>query len=237
MPSTPGIHDLATQLAPPASGAYTVPADRPHFAHWSHRLPRQLDVPENSLWFNLEVAARRHPNKTAYVFFGAELSFAELHHQAQTLAGWLQAQGVGTGDRVALFLQNCPQYIVAFYAVLRANAVVVPVNPMNRADEFGHYITDPDTKVVITSADLAPIVEQANAAVPEERRLRALLVTRLGDALPGRHSSAIRAELAPSPAIAAWLDADPPLPAAATRWDAALEGDWPLTPHSAGAGP
>ncbi|MEY4749763.1 MAG: hypothetical protein RIQ60_1977 [Pseudomonadota bacterium] len=236
MPQQPSVNlaDLRAQIAPRPAAEFRVPEDRPHLRHWAHRLPRQLDVPETSLWFNLEVAARRHPSKTAYVFFGAELSFAELHHQAEQLAGWLQAQGVGTGDRVALFLQNCPQFIVAFYAVLRANAVVVPVNPMNRADEFGHYITDPDTRVVITSADLAPIVEQANDALPEERRLRALLVTRLGDALPGKHSSAIRAELAPAPAIAAWLDADPPLPAAATRWDAALQGQWPLTPHTAG---
>ncbi len=54
--------------------------------------------------------------------------------------------GVGKGDRVALYMQNCPQFVVALYAILRADAVVVPVNPMNRADEFSHYITDPQTE-------------------------------------------------------------------------------------------
>ena len=49
------------------------------------------------------------------------------------------------GDRVAVFMQNCPQFAVALYGILRANAVVVPVNPMNRAEEFKHYITDPGT--------------------------------------------------------------------------------------------
>ena len=52
-------------------------------------------------------------------------------------------------------MQNCPQLVMAHFAILRANAVVVPVNPMNRAEELKHYITDPDTKVAITTGDLA----------------------------------------------------------------------------------
>jgi fatty-acyl-CoA synthase len=118
-----------------------------------------LVIPETTLWFNLEVSARRYPRKAAYVFFGQPLSFAQLHSQATALAGWLQAHGVKKGDRVLLFMQNCPQFVVAFYAVQRADAVVVPVNPMNRADEFGHYITDAQARVAVTSSDLAGIVE------------------------------------------------------------------------------
>ena len=115
-----------------------VPADRPHLAHWPRRLPRELVIPETTLWFNLEVAAARYPDKAAYLFFGQPLSYRALRQQAEAVAGWLQAQGVGRGDRVALFLQNCPQFVVAFYAVMRLDAVVVPVNPMNRVEEFGH---------------------------------------------------------------------------------------------------
>jgi fatty-acyl-CoA synthase len=197
------------------------PADRPHLAHWPRRLPRTLAVPETTLWFNLEVAARRWPHKPAYLFFGHALSYLELHRQAEALAGWLNKQGVCRGDRVALFLQNCPQYIVAFYAVMRCDAVVVPVNPMNRAEEFGHYITDPDTQVVICGADGAAIVAQANAELPAEQRLKALLVTRYSDMLP----PVIPPELAPTPAVEAWLRADPPLPHSSspiTRWADAL---------------
>ena len=110
--------------------------DRPHHKIWPKRLPRELVVPQTSLWFNLEVAAARYPDKTAFLFFGKALTYAELKAQAEALAGWLQAQGVGSGDRVALYLQNCPQFVVALYAIFRANAVAVPVNPMNRADEL-----------------------------------------------------------------------------------------------------
>jgi fatty-acyl-CoA synthase len=58
-----------------------VPADRPHLRHWPQRLPKELVVPDTTLWFNLEVAARRYPDKTAYLFFGRALGYAELHRQ------------------------------------------------------------------------------------------------------------------------------------------------------------
>ncbi|MEO7243686.1 MAG: AMP-binding protein, partial [Rubrivivax sp.] len=132
-------------------------------AGWPRRLPRTLSVPQTPLWFNLEVSATRFPDKPAYVFFGQPLRYAELRAQAEAIAGWLQAQGLRPGDRVLLFMQNCPQWAVAFYAIGRAGGVVVPVNPMNRADEFAHYITDPQARLAITSADLATIVADADA--------------------------------------------------------------------------
>ena len=196
----------------------STPHDRPTSDYWPDRLPRTLVLPETTLWFNLEVSARRYPDKPAYVFFGRPLSYSQLHRQAQALAGWLQAQGVAKGDRVALFMQNCPQFVVAFYAVQRADAVVVPVNPMNRVDEFGHYIVDPQAKVVITTADLAGIVAEANDLLPPEQRLRRVLATRLADALP----QTLDPQEQPSAALLPWLLADPALPSGTVRWADAL---------------
>ncbi len=202
-------------------------ADLPHAAAWPARLPHQLVLPETTLWFNLEVSARRYPAKPACVFFGQALSYGDLHRQAEALAGWLQAQGVAKGDRVALFMQNCPQFIVAFYAVQRADAVVVPVNPMNRADEFGHYITDPQTKVVITTADLAAVVAEADGRLPPEQRLKRVLATRFTDTMPAEPDPQ---ELA-SPALMQWLQADPALPEGTVRWtDALAAGHVPTAP-------
>ncbi len=193
-------------------------AVRPHHAHWPRRLPRQLAVPDTTLWFNLEVSAARFPEKAAYVYGGRSLSFAELKRQAEQLAGWLHGAGVERGDRVALYLQNCPQFVVAFYAVMRADAVVVPVNPMNRADEFEHCIADPDTKIVICAADLAGFVAAANSNMPAERRLKRVLVARYADALP----DAIAEDIALPPAIEQWLRAESPLPEGFVRWSDAL---------------
>lgn len=201
-----------------------VPADRPHFASWPRRLPRTVTPPETSLWHNVEVAATRYPAKAATLFFGRAKTFAALRADAEALAGWLQAQGVRRGDRVALFMQNCPQYLVAYHAILRADAVVVPVNAMNKVEEFGHYIVDPGTKVVICGAELAGIVAGANAALPPSQRVARVLATRYADELPDM----IDDEFAPSAAMRDWLLADPALPPGTVRWrDALAEGHVP----------
>jgi fatty-acyl-CoA synthase len=215
------------------------PTPRPHLAHWPARLPLELQVPETSLWFNLEVTARRYPHKNAYLYLGQPLTWGELHRQAEALAGWLQARGVQRGDRVLLFMQNCPQVVVAAFAVLRADAVIVPVNPMNRADEFGHYITDPEARVAIVSADLADTVAQADARLPPEQRLRHVLVTRYAEAMPA--PEALEPAEAPAEAVLAWLRADPAMPSAAgapdprfERWPAALAAGHTPGPHLSG---
>ena len=206
------------------TNAGEVPADRPHFAFWPKRLARTVTPPATSLWHNLEVAALRYPAKAATLYFGREKTYATLHDEALAIAGWLQAQGVRRGDRVALFMQNCPQYLVAYHAILRADAVVVPVNAMNKAEEFGHYIVDPGTKVVICGAELATIVATANAALPPSQRVARVLATRYADELPADFDD----DLAPPPAMRDWLLADPPLPAGTVRWvDALAEGRAP----------
>jgi len=205
-------------------------AIRPHHKIWPKRLPRQLVVPQTSLWFNLEVAATRFPDKPAYLFFGRALSYAQLMAQAEALAGWLRSVGVGRGDRVALYMQNCPQFIVAVYGILRADAVVVPVNPMNRADEFSHYISDPQSKAVICSADLAGFVAQANQSLPEAERVARVLVTRYTDAMP---AGPLDAAEAPSAVLDAWLRAEHPLPAGHVRWTDALAAALQPGPHQA----
>ena len=203
---------------------------RPHHQIWPKRLPRQLTVPATTLWFNLEVASTRFPDKAAYLFFGQSLSFMQLRRQAEAIAGWLQSVGVQSGDRVAVFMQNCPQYAAAYYGILRANAVVVPVNPMNRAEEFKHFIVDPQTKVVICTADLAAIVARANDEVPEAQRLTQVLVTRYTDAMP---VGALDPADAPPAAMEAWLRSDPEMPAGHLRWTDVLARNLVPGPHTA----
>ncbi|MBL8330645.1 MAG: long-chain fatty acid--CoA ligase [Rubrivivax sp.] len=206
----------------------------PHLAHWPARLPRELAVPQTSLWFNLEVSARRHPDKAAYRFLGRSTSYAELHEQATRIAGWLQAQGLQRGERVIVFLQNCPQFAAAVYGILRADAVVVPVNPMNKADEFGHYITDPQARFAITSHDLAGIVAEADARLPPAQRLRGVVVTRLSEGGPQGLGQAVLPEEAPAPAVMAWLQTEHPLPDARfVRWAEVLGAAHAPGPHRA----
>ena len=123
---------------------------------WWQALER-LYLPETSLWYNLEVSATRYPSRPATIFYDSVASYAQLEREARRLAGFLQAQcGVRRGDRVAVQLHNSPQFVVAFYAILRADAMVVPVNSMNRTAELAHIIADSGARVLITSLDLLP---------------------------------------------------------------------------------
>ena len=153
-----------------------------HDPYWPARLPRDVQAPRTSLWFNLAVSALRYPDKTALVFMGSTFTFKRLKDDAETLAGQLRRLGVQKGDRVLVCMQNCPQFVLAFFAVMRLDAVVVPVNPMNKAQELGHYITDPDARVAITTADLAPEWVSASDALPADQRLQHLVVTQFTDA-------------------------------------------------------
>ena len=155
---------------------------RPHHTFWPRRLPRALLAARTPLWDNLAVNARRFPDKAALIFMGRTMSYAQLWAAVERLSAGLQALGVRPGDRVLLAMQNCPQLVIAHFAILRADAVVVPVNPMNRAEELKHFIVDPDAQVAIATADLAVELAKASDALPQAQQLRHLVVTQFTDA-------------------------------------------------------
>lgn len=206
-----------------------------HHAFWPARMPYSLTPPATALWENLAISARRYPDKAAMAFLGRSTSYRALADQVERLAACLYRLGVRKGDRVALGMQNCPQLVLAHFAILRANAVVVPVNPMNRADELGHYITDPDTRVAITTADLAAEWAKADTALPEAQRLQHLVVTHFTDAF-----DPVQAQQALTfPATwKDWLLAEHPLPSLASgqvhRWTEALACTDAAPPHEVG---
>ena len=126
-----------------------------HFAHWPPGVPHTLDVPRASVYTNLARRAAQHPDRVAIDFYGTRVAYAELKREADALAGFLQQRcGVGKGDRVLLYVQNSPQYVIGYYAILRADAVVVPVNTMNRTEEVRHYVEDAQAKVAIVGQEL-----------------------------------------------------------------------------------
>jgi len=136
-----------------------------HFAHWPPGVPRTLEVPRESVYCNLERRAAEHPERVAIDYYGTPVTYAELKREADALAGYLQQRcGVKQGDRVLLYLQNCPQFVIAYYAIVRADAVVVPVNPMNRTEELRHYVDDAQAKVAIVGQE----VYERTATLPLE---------------------------------------------------------------------
>jgi fatty-acyl-CoA synthase len=127
-----------------------------HLSSWPPSVPRELETPHTSLWSNLETSAQRSPERCALVFYDSALSYRELLRESEHLAGFLQREcGVKRGDRVALYMQNSPQFVIAFYAILRANAAVVPINPMNLTAEVLYMAKDSGAKVLFASQELA----------------------------------------------------------------------------------
>src|SRR3984957_1480484 len=134
-------------------------ADR-HFKFWPAHAMHELIAPATNLFYNAEVSARRYPNKPFLVFYDTAVTFAQLLDEAERVAGFLEHRcAVRAGDRVLLLMQNSPQFVISYYGILRANAVVVPLNPMNLSKEILRYAQDAGTSVIIVSQELYPRVE------------------------------------------------------------------------------
>jgi fatty-acyl-CoA synthase len=133
----------------------TVREGAPHFRFWPKGVARELVVPRATLIDYLETDAQRYPDKPAVVYGGATTTYAQLKARVDALAGFLQTKlKVRPGDRVLLASQNCPQFVVAFYAILRARGVVVPVNPMSKAQEMRYYAEDSGARIGFVAQEL-----------------------------------------------------------------------------------
>ena len=131
-----------------------------HFAYWPKNVPRVLTVPETNLFYNAEVSATRYPRKPYLIYYDTAITFGEFREAAERLAGFLEQDcGVGKGDRVLLYMQNSPQFVIGYYAILRANAVVVPINPMNLTNELRHYVKDSGATTALVAQELYPQIE------------------------------------------------------------------------------
>jgi len=149
-----------------------------HYRHWPKDVPYDITIPQTSLYYNLEVSANRYPHKTAISYYGSRFSYSRIKSEVDALAGYLQKEcGVKNGDRVLLYMQNSPQFIIAYYAILRADAVLVPSNPMNLTTEMKHYIENSGVSIAICGAELYERLEPLMA----QNMLTQVIVTAYGD--------------------------------------------------------
>jgi fatty-acyl-CoA synthase len=131
-----------------------------HFKFWPEYAQHHLIAPATNLFYNAEVSAKRYPDKPFLVFYDTPVTFAEFFDEAERVAGYLEQEcGVRKGDRVLLFMQNSPQFVIGYYGILRANAVVVPQNPMNLTQEFLRCAKDAGANTVIVSQELYSRIE------------------------------------------------------------------------------
>nr|WP_283246542.1 long-chain-fatty-acid--CoA ligase [Pseudomonas insulae] len=186
---------------------------------------RHVDVPETSVFQHLAVAAARYPQKTAIQFYGASYSYAELLRDVEHMAGYLQQVcGVQRGDRVVVFSQNCPQFIAAYFAILRADAVLVPANAMLLQDELAHIVSDSGAVAAFVAQELLDQVTPLLGSTC----LQQVIVHAYGDAL-GDDDAGLN--------IPDWLRARSNLALAqpgVALWNTALAEQRQPAPHQAG---
>jgi long-chain acyl-CoA synthetase len=150
-------------------------------AHWPPGLDEaRIRLPDQALPAFLKASAARTPRKPALIFYGREISFAELDEASDRFAGWLRGRGIGPGDRVALYLENCPQFAIAHFGALKAGAITVCLSPMHKAVELQHELEDSEARVLVTAAPGLEVVQ----SIRDTTALEAITLTSYRDYLP-----------------------------------------------------
>ncbi|MBA84338.1 long-chain-fatty-acid--CoA ligase [Thalassobius sp. S69A] len=194
-----------------------------HFSVWPEGVPHHLELPDQTIFQNLLNSATQAPDHPAILYHGAQMSYGQLLAQVESLAGFLQHHaGVQKGDRVLLYMQNAPQFVIAYYAILRADAVVVPVNPMSRHAELIHYTEDSGARIMIAGQEL---LSQVSPLLDEDHLQCVIAATYSEQANPDYDI--------PLPQALAQLRASQIKGAGIVRWADAVASQCPPDPHTA----
>lgn len=154
--------------------------DKPWLVHYEPHVPEHIQYPDLLLPHALKQSADKYPGRTAILFKGARMSYAELDASVDRLAAALEQMGVTKGDRVAIHMPNCPQFVLAYYATLRLGAIVVPCNPLYRAQEMVHQLNNSGAKIIFTLSNTYPLVRQIRG----ETALREVIVAQIKTYFP-----------------------------------------------------
>lgn len=155
-------------------------SQRPWLKNYNPETSPNLDLPETSLSHLMAEAVRTAPDKVALEFFGATTTYAQLGDQILRVAEGLRKAGIQAGDRVAIVLPNCPQHIVAFYAILRLGAVVVEHNPLYTDAELRHMFEDHGAKAAIVWDKIADKI----TSLPRDIRPKNIWAVNLIEEMP-----------------------------------------------------
>ena len=150
---------------------------RPWLHHYDYWVPPHLNYPDRPLHEILDTAVVDVPDRPATSFFGATLTFEDVKDRSDRLATALDQYGIVKGDRVGIMLPNCPQYVIAAFAILRLGAVVVNINPSYTAREVLNVAVDSGIRILITLDALAPLV----LAVKDQTAIERIIVTSLAE--------------------------------------------------------
>jgi len=154
--------------------------DQPWLAHYDQGVPHTLSYPKLPLFHFLEESARKYPDRACTIFKGAVVTFKEMNDITDHLAAALVDLGVKKGDRVGIFMPNTPQFVMAFYGILKAGGVVVATNPLYTVPEIEHQASDAGIEVMFVMTNFYKTIKKAQP----NTRIKRLIVTNLKESLP-----------------------------------------------------
>lgn len=154
--------------------------DRPWFKHYDKGVPYHIDYPEIPLFELLEESARKYPTAPCTIFKGAVITYKEMSELTDRLAGALADLGVKKGDRVGIFMPNTPQFVIAYFGILKAGGVVVATNPLYTPREIEHQVKDAGIEVMIVMSNFYNTIKKVQPNTP----IKKVIVTNLKETLP-----------------------------------------------------
>ena len=153
---------------------------KPWLKFYEAHVPEHIDYPETTLPAILEEMAGKYPDHPAMIFKDRTISYREFNAAVDRFGAALQGLGVKKGERVAIHLPNCPQFPIAFYAILRIGGIAVPCNPIYTAREMKHQLNDSGSEIILTLSAMLPVIRQIRA----ETRLRQVIVAEIKTYFP-----------------------------------------------------
>ena len=144
-------------------------------------VPATVEIPDIPMHQILDKTVQRFPDKTALIFFDKKITYAQFNELVNQFASALQKDGFKKGDRISLYLPNCPQFTIAYYGALRAGAVVVPTNPLYVPREIEHQIKDSGATYMVVLSLLYGRVKKVRANL----ELKKVIVTNIKEYFPG----------------------------------------------------
>jgi len=153
---------------------------KPWIQHYDEGVPATIDYPKIPCQALLEQAAQKYPDRNCTIFKGGTITYKEMNELTDRLAAGLHNLGLRKGDRVGLFIPNTPQFIIAFYAILKAGGVVVATNPLYTQREIEHQVNDAGIEIMILMTNNYFKVKE----IQHKTKIRQLVVTNLKEALP-----------------------------------------------------
>jgi len=154
--------------------------EHPWFKRYDKGVPRTIDYPAVPLYYFLEESARKYPDKPCTIFKGATISYKEMDLLTDKVAAALAALGVKKGDRVGVFMPNTPQFVMAYFGILKAGGVVVATNPLYTPPEIEHQVNDAGVEIMLVMSNF---YEKMKVAQPKTK-IKTLIVTNLKETLP-----------------------------------------------------